>query len=442
MGVREMAFLASKIKISVIVTVHNAEKYLRECLDSVCNQTFGEIEILCIDGGSTDLSPQILEEYIQKDNRIRIINDSNTSYGHKINVGIAQAEGNYIAVLESDDMYMPYMLERLYRVAEKYEPDFVNADYTSFFDVDGKRHELYIDMYQKSSYDRLMENKKHPEKIEQILRYWTGIFKKDFLIRENIQMNESPGASFQDMSFRFLTSILAETSYHLKDSVYLYRVDNPSSSVYDAKKAVVIADEYDFLMNNLKQRSINDKYIWQNFYQWKYRDFYGNLIRFEKSARDLLLERSIEEREQDREDAIRCQQVPFDDITDFMLTASKSAIHLKVEEQYQYIKSREKTLWKLYKRMDKEVFVIFGCGQRGKDILRYFNLDRKNILCYTDNAEKYWNTVQYSIPIFSPVETIKKYPEASYIIANKSHGQEIKEQLLNYGIAEDKMYML
>ena len=150
-----MAFLASKIKISVIVTVHNAEKYLRECLDSVCNQTFGEIEILCIDGGSTDLSPQILEEYIQKDNRIRIINDSNTSYGHKINVGIAQAEGDYIAVLESDDMYMPYMLERLYRVAEKYEPDFVNADYTSFFDVDGKRHELYIDMYQKSSYDRL-----------------------------------------------------------------------------------------------------------------------------------------------------------------------------------------------------------------------------------------------------------------------------------------------
>ena len=74
--------------------------------------------------------------------------------------------------------------------------------------------------------------------------------------------------------------------------------------------------------------------------------------------------------------------------------------------------------------------------------MRYFNLDRKNILCYTDNAEKYWNTVQYSIPIFSPVETIKKYPEASYIIANKSHGQEIKEQLLNYGIAEDKMYML
>ncbi len=87
-----MSFLASEVKISVIVTVHNAEKYLRECLDSVCNQTFSQIEILCIDGGSTDLSPQILKEYQQKDNRIQIIHDPNTSYGHKINVGMRLAK--------------------------------------------------------------------------------------------------------------------------------------------------------------------------------------------------------------------------------------------------------------------------------------------------------------------------------------------------------------
>ena len=424
------------------MTVHNAEKYLRECLDSVCNQTFSQLEILCIDGGSTDLSPQILKEYQQKDSRIRIINDSNTSYGHKINVGIEQAEGTYIAVLESDDMYMPYMLERLYRVAEKYMPDFVNADYTSFIDVNGKRYEFYTDMYKKDSYNRLMENKKYPEQTEQILRYWTGIFKKSFLVRENIRMNESPGASFQDMSFRFLTSILAETSYHLKDSVYLYRVDNPNSSVYDAKKAVVIADEYDFLKRDLMDRGIKDNYIWQHFYQWKYRDFYGNLIRFEHSAREFLFERSIKEREIDREDAIKCQQTPFDEITSMMLSASREVIDEKVETQYNNRKEREHTLWKLYQSMDKEVFVIFGCGQRGKSILQYFDLQQNNIMCYTDNCEKYWNTIQNSIPVFSPIETVKKYPDASYIIANKLHSQDIKEQLLKYGILEDKMYLL
>lgn len=120
------------IRISVIVTIHNAEKYLRECLDSALAQTFTDIEILCIDGGSLDSSPQILEEYARKDGRIRIINDSNTSYGHKVNRGVQEARGEYISVLESDDMYEPFMLEKLYEVAEQYSPDFVNADYTCF----------------------------------------------------------------------------------------------------------------------------------------------------------------------------------------------------------------------------------------------------------------------------------------------------------------------
>ena len=92
------------MKISVIITVHNAETYLSECLNSVITQTFSNIEILCMDGGSTDSSPQILKEYAEKDSRIRIINDPNTSYAHKVNEGIRLAKGEYISVLESDDM--------------------------------------------------------------------------------------------------------------------------------------------------------------------------------------------------------------------------------------------------------------------------------------------------------------------------------------------------
>ncbi len=93
-----------KIKISVIMTIHNAEKYIRECMESVLNQTFSEIEVLCIDGGSTDGTPHILKEYAERDLRIRIINDANTSYGHKVNRGIEEAVGEYISVVESDDM--------------------------------------------------------------------------------------------------------------------------------------------------------------------------------------------------------------------------------------------------------------------------------------------------------------------------------------------------
>ena len=121
-----------KIKISVIVTIHNAESYIRECLNSILTQTFSDIEVLCMDGGSTDRTPVILKEYASADSRIRIINDANTSYGHKVNRGIAEARGEYISVLESDDMYEPYMLEKLYEAAERYHVDFVNGDYTNF----------------------------------------------------------------------------------------------------------------------------------------------------------------------------------------------------------------------------------------------------------------------------------------------------------------------
>ena len=99
--------------VSIIVTVHNADKYIRECLDSVVNQTYKDIEIICVDGGSKDLSPEILKEYQARDNRIRIINDINTSYGHKINIGIKEAKGDYVAVIESDDIYENNMVEIL-----------------------------------------------------------------------------------------------------------------------------------------------------------------------------------------------------------------------------------------------------------------------------------------------------------------------------------------
>ena len=101
-------------KVSVIVTVHNSEKYLERCLQSVCNQTLRDIEILCIDGQSFDKSPEILSKFREEDNRVKIINDRNASYGHKINVGIENAMGRYIAILESDDQYDPLMLVKLF----------------------------------------------------------------------------------------------------------------------------------------------------------------------------------------------------------------------------------------------------------------------------------------------------------------------------------------
>ena len=154
-----------RVKISVIVTIHNAEKYIRECMESVLNQTFSDFEVLCMDGGSTDDTPSILKEYEQRDLRVRIINDANTSYGHKVNRGIEEAKGEYISVLESDDMYEPYMLEKLYAAAERYHTDFVNADYTCFFDINRQRFGYTVKMYSEENYDCLINYRENPERF-------------------------------------------------------------------------------------------------------------------------------------------------------------------------------------------------------------------------------------------------------------------------------------
>ncbi len=90
-------------KVSIIVPVYNVEKYLSTCLDSLINQTLKDIEIICINDGSTDNSLNILNEYAQKDTRIIVINKENSGPGSCRNLGIEKATGEYIQFVDSDD---------------------------------------------------------------------------------------------------------------------------------------------------------------------------------------------------------------------------------------------------------------------------------------------------------------------------------------------------
>ncbi|MDD5021992.1 MAG: glycosyltransferase [Endomicrobiaceae bacterium] len=110
-------------KISVIIPVYNGEKYLSQCLDSLINQTFKDIEIICIDDGSTDNSIEILEQYAQKDSRIKIINQENSGAAEARNNGLAHAAGDYLSILDCDDFFDSDMFELMYDRAVKYDAE-------------------------------------------------------------------------------------------------------------------------------------------------------------------------------------------------------------------------------------------------------------------------------------------------------------------------------
>ena len=117
-------------KISVIIPVYNVEKYLRECLDSVINQTLKDIEIICINDGSTDKSLEILQEYENKDNRFILISQFNQGQGNARNIGLNISRGEYVLFLDPDDYYTDNTaFEKLYSCAIENNAKMIHFNY-------------------------------------------------------------------------------------------------------------------------------------------------------------------------------------------------------------------------------------------------------------------------------------------------------------------------
>ena len=111
--------MSKDIKVSVIVPVYNAEKYIKRCLDSILAQSYRYFEVLLIDDGSTDNSGKICDEYALNDNRIRVIHKENSGVSATRNIGITEAKGDYIAFVDSDDYIRSDMFEKMVKNAEK-----------------------------------------------------------------------------------------------------------------------------------------------------------------------------------------------------------------------------------------------------------------------------------------------------------------------------------
>ncbi len=115
-------------QISVIIPVYNTEKYLPACLDSVCSQTFQDIEIICVNDGSTDKSGEILAKYAEQDKRIVVINQENSGQSKARNVGLNIAKGSYVNFVDSDDRLPSFALQTLHQIAQTTGSDVVMSE--------------------------------------------------------------------------------------------------------------------------------------------------------------------------------------------------------------------------------------------------------------------------------------------------------------------------
>jgi glycosyltransferase involved in cell wall biosynthesis len=251
-------------KVSVIVPVYNEEKYLAECMDSILAQSLADIEIICVDDGSTDDSRKILDEYAVKDTRIKVLHRSNTGYGATMNAGLDMAKGEYIGIVESDDCVEPEMYEVLYRQAKKENLDIVKSDAFYWMESIGyleKIHASGLDNY----YDRVLCNDDRNRFFDFLMNIWTGIYRHEFLLENNIRFNETPGASYQDNGFWIQTLTFCKRAMWISRAFYKYRQDNPMSSVKRRDKLMDMTKEYEYVA----QIMIN-RHNWQGVYYSNY----------------------------------------------------------------------------------------------------------------------------------------------------------------------------
>lgn len=261
--------------VSLLVPIYNVEKYLRECLDSAKSQTLSDIEIICINDGSTDSSPDIIREYMQADSRFKIIDKANSGYGASMNQGLDAACGKYIGILESDDFFEPDALEKLVNAAEAAEAQVAKANFWFYWSTPEEKNELF-ELVTAPMTGHVVNPHKETEIFYLKPSIWSAVYRKDFLEQNGIRFLETPGASFQDSSFNFKVWAMADRVVFLQDAILHYRQDNESSSVNSPAKVYCICDEHaeiDSFLSSHKElaslREVEEGIKFDN-YMWNY----------------------------------------------------------------------------------------------------------------------------------------------------------------------------
>ena len=249
------------IKVSVVMPVYNAHDYLADSLESIMGQTLREIEIICVDDGSTDDTPQILAQYAQKDSRIRVITQKNGGAGAARNNGMQYATGEYLSILDCDDFFEPTMLEESYRAAkEKYLDivvfgcDFYDNESATYRPCDYSIHYKLLPQQEVFCADDV------PKDLFKVFVGWSWdkLFRTSFVRRHGLTFQEQ--RTTNDMLFVFGALLRAQRISVLPLVLAHHRRGVESLSVTREKSWMCFYDALMDLRKQLKQLGLYERF--------------------------------------------------------------------------------------------------------------------------------------------------------------------------------------
>ncbi len=438
-------------KVSIIMPSLNVASYIEKCVESVINQTMSDIEILCVDAGSTDGTWEILKKYAEKDQRIRLLTSAKRSYGYQMNLGLREAVGEYIGIVETDDFILPEMYEVLYTCAKEQDAEFVKSDFDIFTTL-SSGEQLFLryslKKYSCAKYNTIFtwEDYAYGEKTIDVF-IWNGIYKRTFLQENDILFQETPGAAFQDCGFRYQVAMHVKRGFFLERSFYRYRRDNEDSSTYNSKCMLFNLAECKNLMRYVDQKGVQDQ---------KQLEFFAKEIAIIASRPyvellawgqpDSRTSEALSEFREILKSFMECGNlnslsVPKDLWTEIRMFVENP----KFYEYYVNLKAEvmEKTTALFLKNIAmREQVILFGSGYVGScayALIRSNGIE--NVKAFCDNDQKKWNTLYMGCKVISLGEAIKKFPNAYFLITNIAHKAEIEEQLCKNKISRQQIGM-
>ncbi|TAH69970.1 MAG: glycosyltransferase [Anaerolineaceae bacterium] len=220
-------------KVSVIIPVYNVENYLKDCLMSVVGQPISNIEIICVNDGSTDKSKDILERFAQKHDNIKIIDQENQGLSCARNVGLMEAQGEYVYFLDSDDMMEEDSLTKMYEYSRANELDVLYFDAKTVYDLPELKDKYmnYQNAYSRSrAYGIYFNGQELMKEFVESKEYYVSVclqfIRRDFLLKEGIIFY--PHILHEDNLFTFQCMMLAGRVAHIADYFFIRRIRHNS----------------------------------------------------------------------------------------------------------------------------------------------------------------------------------------------------------------------
>lgn len=269
--------------ISIIVTAYNIEKYIDTCISSLVNQTEKNIEIICVDDGSTDKTSEKLQRWAERDSRIKYVTHKNKGVGYSRNRGLELANGEYICFIDGDDFVDTTLCEKALKIATKSRSDIVVYDVASFDNgtrlIDNSAFlstEAWLNHTGPLSSHTYKDN---PEFYHSNYSAANKLYRRKFLQDNNLKFVEN--LRFEDCLFHFQSFILAKRINLLAQKLYYYRKNRPNSMMTTLLSKTEVAMDI-FEIGNLAEQFLQEKNLFStvkyDLYRFKLIMYNNNFV--------------------------------------------------------------------------------------------------------------------------------------------------------------------